>query len=491
MGFFNIRQLFLQTTAAVNITSIAGPIHGGRGAMAAWPLIFAMNTKNTLVRGMAEKLKGITTFSADEFDELARMYRKSGFYHVGGDVAYLDNFKPPEIVKGKLNTVLQLGAVPFKAGESIARSMAFSAAYSERKALMKGKALTRVDEQWILQRAKDLTGNMTRDSNAAYQRGYGKIATQFFGYQMRLMEQFLGNKLTKMEKARLFTGMSLIYGVPVAAGMTVGVAPIREWMKDEMSKKGGFWGLSQNPIEYDNTIAEPFIDGFVSQFLEMATGMDLNISERYGPGGLTTFYDFLKGDADLNEMLLGASGGIIGETVKDATPILKFVWNAIDLNDNTTFPIVTSDLVEPFRNISTVNNSIKLWEAVNTMRWLSQNETYLTDVTIQEAITSALTGLDPERVSDTFNKIEAIQSHSDLQKKAMGEITIEYKRALQLMKDGFGNEAKAHISRAKADAIRAGLDMKQMNTTWNRALDDVPLDLSIEEEFKKMIGEKN
>ena len=481
MGFFNIRQLFLQSTAAVNILSIA-PTHGVRGAAAAWPLIFAMNSNRKFIKSVGEKLKGVTTFKPDEYEELTDMYKRSGFYHVGGDVAYLDNLKPPSLVKGKIRKyVLDPGTAPFKMGESIARSMAYATAYSERKGMLKGAKVGRADEAWVLQRAKDLTGNMTRDSNAAYQRGYGAVATQFFGYQMRLMEQFLGTKLTKGEKARLFTGMSIMYGVPVATGMTLGVWPVRDWLKDELSKNG---------IEYDNTIAEPFIDGFASSILEMATGMDLNVSEKYGPGGLTTFYDLLKGDSELSELLLGASGGIIGDTVKDTGGILKFIWETIDLNDQTNFPITIQDLVEPFRNISTVNNAIKLQEATNVGKWLSQNENALTDVSAQEAWTSAILGLDPERVSDAFNKIEALNTRREMQSQAMTRMITDYRRGVQLMREGFPKEAATYFSRVKADGVRADLSQKQMVTVYNRAIDGRPLDQTVEDQYNKHFGAK-
>lgn len=570
MGFFNIRQFFLQSTAAINVMAIS-PVHGTYGARATWPLIFSMNTKSRFVKEAGDKLAKVTGLSGDELEELTNLYKRSGFYHVGGDVAYIDNMQPPSLTKGKVKNVLEAGTVFFKGGETVSRTMAFATAFSERKALLKGTApleqgkiryyygaldhdwkpgsttkdqwltptyeyardyrkgskdnkvwyvdltkdqaisnglydevnntpilgkvsnvpslrsikegskLSRADEAWILQRAKDLTGNMTRDANAAYQKGWGSVLTQFFGYQMRLMEQMLNfgpnKKLTGWEKARLFTSMSLVYGVPVATGMTVGVWPMREWLKDELQK---------NNIQYDNTIAEPFIDGFFSTFLEAITGTDYDVSSSYGPGGLTTFYDLLKGDAELTDILLGASGGIVWDTGTDAAngPI-RFLGEAFNPDVNEQFPVLLSDVNEVLRNISTVNNLTKLWEGVFTKRWMSQNETHLTDITETEALISAMFGVNPERVSDSFNKIEAVNALKELQNSAMKDMVIEYKRAFQLLKDGFPKEAQQHISRAKARGVTAGLSVSQRNDVYRRASDDTPLDQSMMTTYEK------
>jgi hypothetical protein len=480
LGMFNPKQLFLQASSAVNILAIA-PTHGARGAAAAWPLIMAMNSNRKFVRSVGEKLKGLTTFSPDEYEELVDAYRNSGFYHVGGDVAYLDNLKPPSLVKGKIRKILDAGTVPFKTGESIARTMAYATAYSERKKALKGAMLGRSDRAWVLQRAKDLTGNMTRDSNAAYQKGYGAVATQFFGYQMRLMEQMLGSKLTLAEKGRLFTGMSLMYGVPVAGAMLTGVIPIREWMKDWMAKEG---------IEYDNTLAEPFIDGFASNLLEAATGMDLNVAERYGPGGLTTFYDLLKGDAELTEILMGASGGVIGDTLMDAGGAIPFIWDAVGLRPGAFQPALR-EVMDVFTNVSTVNSSEVLWKAINTGKWISQNENALTDISATEAVTAWFVGLQPERVSNAFNQIDAISSQRDMQNKVMKELVTEYRRGLQLLKDGFHSEAKVYFNRVLSRGyIEAGLTVKQMVTVWNRAIDGRPLDDTVIQQYEKMMRNK-
>lgn len=482
MGFFNIRQFFLQSTAMVNVVAIS-PKYGIKGAQAVMPLTLAVTTKKGFAKAIGKRTS-MTGFTPDEFAELADSYRRSGFSNVGGDVAYLDNLKPPSLHQSKVGKVakqvLEIGGAPFRGGERIARTMAYATAYAERKAATKGVALTRADEAWVLQRAKDLTGNMTRDSNAAYQRGYGAIVTQFFSYQMRLMEQMLGpkGKLTAGERGRLFMLMGLTYGFPVAAGMTIGVAPVREWMKDVMATEG---------IVYDQTIMEPFVDGFAATMLEAMSGMDLNVSEKFGPGGIPTFYDLLKGDTDLYETLMGASGGIIGDTIGDFDPIIRGMWASVDFNDQTNFPITVSDLLEPLRNISTINNAIKFDEAVNLGKWISQNENVLTDITVQEAITSSVFGLDPERVSDAFNQQSAMKTRKDMQTKARKEMVADYKRGIIALREGYSEEASKYFGRVKARGITAGFTLDDMAQMYRQAASSEPLDESVLRSYQEYI----
>jgi hypothetical protein len=78
MGFFNVKQLFLQSSAAVNILSIT-PTHGVRGARAYWALRNAALAPNDKVLRTLANRQTISGFSKDEFLEMASAYKRSGF----------------------------------------------------------------------------------------------------------------------------------------------------------------------------------------------------------------------------------------------------------------------------------------------------------------------------------------------------------------------------------------------------------------------------
>lgn len=473
--FFNPKQFFLQAQSTVNVVAIS-PVHGPRAAMLLTPIMAGLHANPRALGKVAKVMAKVAGVSEADYLELVQMYRRSGFSRIGKSTAHLDDFSPPSVVRGTFSKVMDAGPVFYNAGERVSRTMAFAAAYLERKSA-KG-TLSRADEASILKRADTMTGNMSRASKAAYQEGYPAVATQFFGYQMRLMEQMLGlsGNLTRMERARMFGFMSFLYGVPVASGMTLGVWPVREYIKD--------W-LAEEKVDYKGTAMEPFIDGFASQWLEAVTGTDFNVEEKLAPGGLTTFYDLLKGDAEMSEMLYGASGGIILDTWKAADPIFKWSFAAIDMNDLTSYPVTFEDIVAPFKEASVINSGWKIYMAANLGSWVSKNQTNLTDITPFEAFLSGTLGIDPERVSDTFNSIEAMNKKTEIQKYAIKEYVKWFKLGTQALKAGDKDTAAIYFGRSKAAVATGGLTMRQEVEARMRALDETPLDEAILEQFSR------
>jgi hypothetical protein len=485
LGLFNPKQLLLQASAAINVMSIAGK-SGVKGAFNTTQILLATKYTNDPAKIRAIAKKAIN-FKEDDFVEMISAFKRSGFSRMGGDVSYLDLMAGPGVRTGRLKQVLDVGAIPFNTGEFYARAAAYGAAYDEWRAANKSAQLTRQAEKSILARAQLLSGNMMRQSNARWQKGYLSVVTQFFGAQARLTEQMLsgglfGNgRLTRAEKARLFLGMSAMYGVPVGTGMTVGIAPVRDMLRD--------W-LAENQIQYDDTLAEPFLDGFASTFMEFVTGGDFTVSEKYGLGGLPTFWDLFKEDSTLTELLIGASGGIIADTLGDAVGMWPGIWSAIDLDDQTTYPITANELFEPLRSITTVNAVVRLWEAANVQKWMSRNGTVLTDINTTEALISSLAGVDPERVSDAYNQADAVQKWTEHDRKVRKEITTNLTKAMQAFRSGNEDVGDILITRSRKDAIRLGLDNREFARLMQQAIAQEGFDDIIAERFTKAAQER-
>lgn len=485
LGLFNPKQLFLQASAAVNVVSIAGK-SGIKAAGNASQIMLAHQFTNDPAR-LAKIAKTAVGFKPEEFLEMVDAFKRSGFSRVGQSTSYMDMMAGPAIRSGKLKQILDVGARPFNMGEYFSRSMGWSAAYDEWKLANPSKHLDRAGERTILARAQLLTGNMMRQSNARWQKGYLSIVTQFFGAQARLTEQMLsggllGNgRLTRAEKARLFLGMSTLYGMPVGLGMTVGVAPVRDMLRD--------WLAEQN-VTYDNTLAEPFIDGFASTLVEYLTGGDFTISEKYGLGGIPTVYDLMKGDSTLTDLLMGASGGILTDTMGDTQPFWSWLGSVSDLNDQTYYQITPAELFDPLRNVTTVNSVVKLWEAANIQKWMSRNGTVLTDISDTEAIISSIFGVDPERVSDTYNKSDALATWAEHETKERRTISTDLVRAIQAFKTDQDDIGDLLMDRSRKSAIRLGYDSKQFNRLLQDAIQQEGFDDLITEKWNKKALER-
>lgn len=477
LGMWNPKHLFLQASSAVNAVFIGGAEHGWRGINASFGLWRAGLTSD--LAKIKETHKLAVGWKQDEYLELVDSWKRSGFAHVGNDTAFLDMATGPAIRKGKFKNILDHGSVFFNRGELYARSMGYGVAFSEWKKANKGMKLTREGEATILRRAKLLAGNMTRENNARWQKGYLSTVTQFMGAQARMTEMLLGPGLNLGEKARLATSMSIMYGLPVGVGGFVGVLPVRDMLKD--------W-LATNNVQYDNTIAEPFIDGFAAALLENVFHLgDYNIADKFGLGGIPTFYDLIKQDTSITDLLLGASGGVMWDTFVDTNPAWWMIGAQLDLNDQTAYPVTPSDLVDVLRNVQSVNNAVKVWETLNTQTWMSQNGIPLTDATWQEAAFGALLGADVERISDTYNKIDANQAIDAARSDTKKEIEKQLIKAIQAIKFYDGANHDAFVIRAKALAIKLGISpgSREWYQLWQKAYDKEPLDQVIMDEYGK------
>lgn len=482
MGFFNVKQYFTQLNTLVNVVSIGGQ-NGLRGGLVAPLARYALHTTEPgNIRALGNVAERVGLMKADEFVESVSLFKKSGFSAVGKDVAYLDDLAGPEIRQrrvGKgIKKALDWGITPFIEGERAVRMAAWNTAYLEKRAVKKG-TLDRRDVGEILQRAKDLSGNMTRDSNAAWQKGYASVFTQFFGYQARIMEQMIGKKLTRTEKARLFAGFTAMYGGLTAVGATTGFIPVREIVTQMLSDQG---------VDVDDTLVEPFVDGFASSMIEFATGSDLSVADRWGPNGISTIYDLFTGDKPFADVFLGASGAIGIDTIASALPILNPMHSEWGDFENGIYNLREEDWLKFFRNISTVNDLSSLYQVYAFGVWSSRNGRDITKMDLPEAVTAVLTGLQPERVNDAFDQAKSTREFNEWQTSEINEISTEIRNYMR-MDPGPEREYLTRQAKVRMDA--AHLSLSQKNRVWRQALDSESMDEKVFERYEKMLQTKN
>ena len=483
LGFFNPIQMFLQASAFTNAVAIGGK-SGVKGAVI-YPAMqaAAVRAGPDMIKKIASKL-GKFGWKADHFEEMVDAYRRSGFHVVGKDVAYLDDMRGADVrpLRSKIpgisevsELITEQGTMFFRNGERIPRMVSFATSYDQWRKANPTALFDRRARALVLDRAKLFAGNMTRDSNARWQRGWPSMATQFFAYQARMSELFIGKRLTGAEKARLFAMNSMLYGAPVGAAGITAVMPWREYLKEE---------LYANGIEIDGTWGEVAMDGILASVTEYMTGHDFDIGGRYGPGGITTFYDLWNGDAEIRELFMGASGSIVADTIASTKPFMKAIWSAIDLDDQTVYPVLIEDVMSVLRNISTVDNAVKLYNYSKVGAWVSRNGTKLTNIDAFEAWVTAITGVGPDRIGDTFSHVDAI--------KAVKERKLELtKQWIREIKKGMSTQDASDRDRimrsVKTEMIANGMSIQESNRIWKQALDEQPLDEIIADQYEKNV----
>lgn len=426
LGMFNVQQYIKQANSLVNVTAIGGA--NGLRSASLYPImryVLFSNERGVLEAGgeIAEK---VGLMKSGDFVESMDLLRRSGFELVGNDVSYLDDLRMPEIRETKVGKftkkTLNVGKTPFVEGERLTRLAAWNTAYLERKALVGAKKLDRRDAAAILLRAKTLIGNMTRESNAPWQKGYLGTMTQFFGYQARIMEQLLGKGLTPAEKAKLFVGYSAVYGVPVAAGATVGVLPIREMTLDYMNAEG---------YDTNDPTVKVFTDGLVNALGNYVFGKDYNIAGSQGPGGIPTFYDLWRQDKDISDLLMGASGSIISQTAMDSWPALKGMMSVVYDFDGGYYNLTAENMIKPLRNITVVDSAAKLYKVWNVGVWASRNGVDIMKMDLPDAVVAALTGIQPQAIEDSFSKYRASKSYKEHYDQMIKDYTKDLRQILK------------------------------------------------------------
>jgi hypothetical protein len=458
LGLFNPVQIFLQAQTFTHTAAIAGPkiaLKAGPGAALMRGLRFT--DKANIIEDFANKAAKLG-WNKEDFKEAYAALRESGMDRVAGEVAMRDDVYDPQLVQTAMGKFGDWSTFFFNEGERFTRVSAYNAAYLEWRAANGVAKLTPKAKKQILERADLLSGNMTRASNAAWQRGFLSIPTQFFAYQARIAEQLLGKRLTRMEKARVLGMYSAIYGLPVAASAGTAVWPWGETIRNELTARG---------IDYDdNIVSKALMDGLVSVALETATGTKFNVGERYGPGGLNAFRDWLTGEKDGAELLLGVSGSVISDTYESLVPIATEVANVFSGNQDT-YPLLVNDMIDATKEISSVNNALKTYYGLNYGKYITKNEMYLTDVDGVQSMFMGLSGLSPQTVGDTFTMRDILKAEKEAKEEAGTQAIKFIKRALR---SADADDIINNLKRAKTWIVGAGMNVKEGAQVFSRAM---------------------
>jgi hypothetical protein len=116
-------------------------------------------------------------------------------------------------------------------------------------------------------------------------------------------------------------------------------------------------------------------------------------------------------------------------------------------DDNKAFPIKLEDFVDPFREISSVNNFARLWAALNTGKWMSKKEAYLTDVSKSNALFMFFSGLQPQEVSNVYTMTWTREQEKEAQKEGLNQFIREFRRGLANQESN-STQARDHFIRA-------------------------------------------
>lgn len=431
IGLFNPVQIWKQAQTATIAMAIS-PQHAIPSAAAATLMRFMSKTTNKEILNWYAKKASHFGWTKEDFLEAYDHVQRSGLLRVEGEHSWSDDMMDPGIYETTVGKVLDKGKVFFREGERFTRLVGFGTAYREWKVANPGKTLDRKAFQSVMRRQDDLTANMTRASNAGWQNaasGLASIPTQFYSYQIRMMELMLGKRLTVAEKGRVLLAYSALYGVPTGvAGTALGVWPWYEDIRQAMIERG---------YEHSDIVLEAIHKGIVSTMLHLATGKEYDWGEAYGPSGISLFKDIWTSES-FWDIITGASGSTISELLKTTAPLLDSLTRVVKEPSEGGIEILAEDFLDFTRNISSVNNVMKMFYAINQGKYISKKEGYMTDATALDGIFMGIFGFNASEVGD----ISAMMESNKERKSAVDYATKEMVKYLRRWVDEDDPETK-------------------------------------------------
>lgn len=449
LGLFSVPQLMVQANTWVNILSLAGIKHTSAGTMAAFfHQLSRINPKMAdKLDEIATKMKlpGLSSWKPGEFREAQAELAKTGYEHVGGEYALRDDVMNPKMVQSGGKKFLDWGTIFFKEGERSVRIGAWYTAYREFRETNPTGRITNFERKSILERADMLSVNMSRASSSILHQGVFTIPTQFLSYQMRLAELFTGKRISNMDRLRMLSWYSGIYGMPTGLGLSG--FPFGDYVRKSALDHGYTVG--------ENWITSLMMEGIPSFIGALATGQGdikkgnfYNIGERYGVQGFTTLRDALRSDKTMWDILGGAAFSTISNTWAGTDGFTNSMMSFIR-DDDQYFPLKVDDFVDIFKEISSVNNSWRMIMALNTSRWLSKKGTFIDSSSVANTIWQSVSGLQREEVTDLQLMTWLHKDQVELEKYVMQKAEAEFRKGIRT-RDENPEQSNAYFKRALA-----------------------------------------
>lgn len=455
MGLWNIPQFIVQAGNYANIYGIAGSKFATPGTLGAqlhfWSTV---NSRPQIIEHLdrlASKMD--VPFAAKwrpgEFKEAFELMHRTGFGNVGREVATLDNPMSEKIVSDGFNTFLDWGQYFFRQGEKNARYGAWYTAFKEFRDKVPVGRLTDADVASIMQRADLLNLNMSRASSSALHSGALSIPTQFYTYQIRLMELMMSGvtngRISRKETARLFATNAVLYGIPMAGGLTG--LPVADYMRRKALENGYIVGDSFFPTLFMEGIPS-MIGAIVSGGGDYQRGTFVDVGSRFGTKGLEFLGGLDRADKSLMDILGGAAWSVAKGTIEQSDGFRTAMFGLMR-GDTDTFPVTVEDVVDVFKEITSVNTAWRTYAAVQGGRWISKKEAYLADTTPAHALFAAVSGLKDQRITDINTMANSLKVQADYEKAIEKQFEQEFRRAIvsddDEMRHKFFTRAKAWL----------------------------------------------
>lgn len=476
LGMFNPAQLLKQMNTFASIFGIAGSSRATPGSIAALATTWTRFNKHPEIMNKLDdmlasfRVPGAQGWKQGWFKESSELLDRTGFSNVQGEYAPLDREISVNIVQSAGRSLLDAGTTLFKGGEKMVRYGAFHTAYMEFR---EANPLVKIGDKEIrslLTRADLLYGNMSKASSSFIHEGAASLVTQFFTYQLRATELFVGKRLTELERGRLFWTYAAIYGVPSATGLTA--LPFADLLRKDALKDGYVVGDGMvNSVIREGLLstATAAISAGPSNNFNPKLGTWYNFGQSWGLQGIST--NALISDKPLWQVVMGASGSALGDLFADSWDFGSMIINGFfrDSNDPKYFRPKNEDALQFLKEINSVSKGAQWIAALNTGKWLTKKDGILEDkVSAYDATYRFIAGLQSQDAADQQTVKSINNDRQALARWGMNRFTQEMHRGYMAQAN---NPEQAHEYFGRANAILniAGIPPEQWGHLISRA----------------------
>jgi hypothetical protein len=487
LGLFNPTQVFLQGMAASFAMAIDGnPVRAARATHAFWSMrMRGMAVDGSKAQGwFSKQVSKALAIDNDVMDEMYTLWKESGAAFIEGEFANLDNYLNPGMFMDNRTgkRALRAGEFFFHEGNGIHRGTSFTLAYLAWRDANPTAKLTNAAKRQIIDRMDKLYINMSRASNASWQRGWPSIPTQFFSFQARMSELLLagtfGGKaiLTPAEKLRLIVVNSALFGIPVGTlGTTLGVAfPAYDSIKTKLLEEG---------VNFQEPMWDLFMNGFMGAATQWVFGDSYDVSSRIGPGGLSWAEDLWNLDF---MRALGASPNFLNDVMSLGSPFLASAASLFNENPDARYEPSEQDFLEAIREVSSASHFLRAMYIFNTGKWKDRRDGLVgvvNDHDIRTTIAVAL-GLTPSDIADTYLKADSNKKTQEAQNAIRREVIKNYRYGVDAYSDRKWDQGDRYFRNAVALMIGGGFDEQKRGEVFREAIKyTAPLSRQVEMEF--------
>lgn len=456
IGLWNPKSLLTQAAGAVHIMAVAGPELGAKAIGMSLVQNYCLRNGEEITASAGKLAQRLGYASKEQFIESTRALESTNFGHVGHEVATRQQYLGAQVLQTKLGAILDSGMLPFQYGEEFIRRAAWSASYLEWRKIEPTAKLTDKIIARILDRADEMSGNMTQASNAAWQQGALGISSQFMSYPIRLTEQLLNKKLTDRDLYKMLGVYTAAWGVPtVGALATFGMLPVHEQTKEYLLSKG-------INIE-DSVIARLLHGGAVDLFGDFLFQRNLNFTKAYGVGSSSSFMDAMRGDKGFFSAALGAGGSVFGEALLATAPFMRVIWGVVDPWGPDAPPLKIEDFEALIAPISSAKAIDKAIVALSTGNYYSKKgELVDTGNTGIRSLLQAAFGLQPQRIDDLYSLKVSEKDRSQWLSDKQQQV---YRSLEQMFKATSPEDRLAYHKKALATMVGYGFTDMERNDT--------------------------